>query len=254
MESTVVDNASFVKESNMFVRGNDCVITGNDCTIFGHHCKVWGAGCIIKATAHHCVVFGYGCQIYGEHAKICARGVKIYARTFDLADHLMAAKAHSEGPFLTKNMDEADDGIDNYNYHRSRFLLSSAESEAMRQDLLRGPKPPIVRPSTGPKSLIANKFDPVKPGPIKVDQPEPKEERIVTTFIGVAMIEKAAENGTTCIICLENRPNIMALECGHKKFCATCVKCLIDKAQPGKAVECPQCRQSVKCFMQVFED
>jgi hypothetical protein len=77
---------------------------------------------------------------------------------------------------------------------------------------------------------------------------------IPTEFAGTLLTSKAIDGKPTCIVCLENFPNFLAVPCGHKKYCATCAKKLIETADPGKGALCAECRRPVAHFIQVYED
>jgi hypothetical protein len=77
---------------------------------------------------------------------------------------------------------------------------------------------------------------------------------VPTEFSGTLLTSKAIDGKPMCIICLENCPNFLAVPCGHKKYCATCAKKLIETADPGKGALCAECRRPVAHFIQVYED
>ena len=53
-------------------------------------------------------------------------------------------------------------------------------------------------------------------------QNEPKKEMTFCLKILDLVDEKAPENGNSCAICTENKPNIVLLPCGHCCSCKTC--------------------------------
>ena len=69
---------------------------------------------------------------------------------------------------------------------------------------------------------------------------------------------QADEDGTTCIICLDNKPCCIALPCMHKKYCVQCARILCfgedgTGLREFGAVECPECKEKILSIKRVFE-
>ena len=61
---------------------------------------------------------------------------------------------------------------------------------------------------------------------------------------------KAAENGNTCVVCLEAPKDSLLLPCKHMAMCAECTKAVFtSSSQP----QCPVCRSRiVDCVYNVY--
>ena len=68
--------------------------------------------------------------------------------------------------------------------------------------------------------------------------------------------EKAPENASTCNLCLDNKPNILLLPCGHCCFCKTCfIKYIMNSGEwifTLHNLKCIMCRTSIEKAHPVF--
>eukprot|EP00291_Cryptomonas_curvata_P026865 CAMPEP_0172175416 /NCGR_PEP_ID=MMETSP1050-20130122/14214_1 /TAXON_ID=233186 /ORGANISM="Cryptomonas curvata, Strain CCAP979/52" /LENGTH=268 /DNA_ID=CAMNT_0012847513 /DNA_START=18 /DNA_END=821 /DNA_ORIENTATION=+ len=61
-----------------------------------------------------------------------------------------------------------------------------------------------------------------------------------------AELPDPAEDGSTCIVCMERPSDAVLLECGHSGLCVECATALWDQAR-----RCPLCRQSFAAVMRI---
>ena len=82
-----------------------------------------------------------------------------------------------------------------------------------------------------PSETIKRKFFIVMTSTVyfREGQPDPDEEYHI----------KKSIKSTECVICLQNRPNVLYIKCRHIVACDSC-------DLSGKLLECPICRTKIK--------
>ncbi|GMR39165.1 hypothetical protein PMAYCL1PPCAC_09360, partial [Pristionchus mayeri] len=61
----------------------------------------------------------------------------------------------------------------------------------------------------------------------------------------------ASQSGPTCVICLDNLPNMVFFDCMHVSVCEECYNTAAGNINT-KIFKCPNCRQSIKKAQKVF--
>jgi hypothetical protein len=76
------------------------------------------------------------------------------------------------------------------------------------------------------------------------------EEKSLNLLREVRAVAKAAENGSTCVVCLEAPKDTVVLPCKHLVMCAECTRAVLaSSSQP----QCPVCRSRIAdCMYGVF--
>jgi hypothetical protein len=81
----------------------------------------------------------------------------------------------------------------------------------------------------------------------KRKKPEQEEQDIPGILLTEIGQDEKAKEGMECVVCLENKKQLMPMECGHLCLCFKCAKSMIDN--DALNIKCPLCKIDVKKTM-----
>merc|ERR1711964_270064 len=95
-------------------------------------------------------------------------------------------------------------------------------------------------------SIRSSVRDKLSPSSSKSSEKSKNQSKLRSSVISDLGDDDSDDN--LCIICEDNKKTHMCYPCGHKTFCASCVK---DCKKDLK--ECPLCRKAIKDIIKVFD-
>merc|ERR1711964_141139 len=95
-------------------------------------------------------------------------------------------------------------------------------------------------------SMRSSVRDKLSPSSSKSSEKSKNQSKLRSSVISDLGDDDSDDN--LCIICEDNKKTHMCYPCGHKTFCASCVK---DCKKDLK--ECPLCRKAIKDIIKVFD-
>jgi hypothetical protein len=189
--------------------------------VYGHHNRVSGTNA--EAYGDYCAVVGTNSECTGRHGSATGTNAEYHDRDAKLHKHPPPVAAAPKGE------ERERDGPDGRARKRAAVTHIDHSDGLLITGNMSGCR--VTYPDHGPTA---------PPPPT----PAPPDDTDLVQFTPTGKDEMAAAGEPTCPVCLDNKRQLAAVECGHL-FCYGCVQKLLGaKDKPGLA--CPTCRGPIR--------
>jgi hypothetical protein len=218
---TVVGDRNTVNGTNADVYGGHCVVTGTNVCVYGHHNRVSGTNA--DARGDYCTVTGTNSECTGRHGSATGTNAEYHDRD---------AKLHKHPPPVCRGT--------------KRKLESTEPDEG-------APPATVARHAGGCVTVIDRADVPIFTGnmsgcTIRYTNPTPPAAAPDTSDIvqltPTGEDVPATDAETPCLVCLENKRQLVIVECGHL-LCFKCARAEMDR-KDVPVLRCPLCRGAVR--------